>query len=184
MKRNHDLVLEGRRLIAETIALPLPAPDEMVGSMAAVVLPDARGPDPGGDLSPMMDGLFDAGLSAIVMNWPSWPRQLLRISAHLHNTLEDYSALAEIAFLSRPYRPGSETGRWGEERLCLVGGEALRSVEPRTVDCCGDPCGGIGQFDGGIASTDHVHSGLDQGPEWVDPAHSVLAEPLSQPIAF
>ena len=31
MKRNHDLVLEGRRLIAETIALPLPAPDEMVG---------------------------------------------------------------------------------------------------------------------------------------------------------
>ena len=94
MKRNHDLVLEGRRLIAETIALPLPAPDEMVGSMAAVVLPDARGPDPGGDLSPMMDDLFDAGLSAIVMNWPSWPRQLLRISAHLHNTLEDYAALA------------------------------------------------------------------------------------------
>ena len=94
MKRNHDLVLEGRRLIAETVAIPVPAPDEMVGSMASVMLPDATGPDPGGELSPMMDDLFDAGFAAIVMNWPRWPRQLLRISAHLHNTAEDYSALA------------------------------------------------------------------------------------------
>jgi isopenicillin-N epimerase len=94
MKHNHDLVLEGRRLIAETVAIPLPAPEEMVGSMASVVLPDATGPDPGGELSPMMDDLFDAGFAAIVMNWPQWPRQLLRISAHLHNTVDDYSALA------------------------------------------------------------------------------------------
>ena len=86
MKRNHDLVLHGRRLIAEAVGIPLPAPDEMVGSMASVVLPDATGPDPGGDLSPMMDDLFDAGFSTIVMNWPRWPSQLLRISAHLHNT--------------------------------------------------------------------------------------------------
>ncbi len=95
MKRNHDLVLYGRRLISEAVAIPLPAPDEMVGSMASMVLPDATGPDPGGDLSPMMDELFDAGFSTIVMNWPGWPRQLLRISAHLHNTADDYSALAD-----------------------------------------------------------------------------------------
>jgi isopenicillin-N epimerase len=95
MKRNHDLVLEGRQLISATVATPLPAPDEMVGSMASVVLPDATGPDPGGDLSPMMDDLFDAGFSTIVMNWPRWPSQLLRISAHLHNTADDYLALAD-----------------------------------------------------------------------------------------
>jgi isopenicillin-N epimerase len=95
MKRNHDLVLEGRRQISETVAIPRPAPDEMVGSMASVFLPDATGPDPGGDLSPMMGDLFDAGFSAIVMNWPGWPSQLLRISAHLYNTSDDYSALAE-----------------------------------------------------------------------------------------
>ena len=53
MKRNHDLVLEGRRVMAEAVVIPLPAPDEMVGSMASVLLPDATGPDPGGDLSPM-----------------------------------------------------------------------------------------------------------------------------------
>ena len=96
MKRNHDLVLEGRRLISETVAISVPAPDEMVGSMASVVLPDASGPDPGGELSPMMDDLFDAGFSTIVMNWPGWPHQLLRISAHLHNTADDYLALAAM----------------------------------------------------------------------------------------
>jgi isopenicillin-N epimerase len=95
MKRNHDLVLEGRRLISETARIPLSAPEEMVGSMASVVLPDATGPDPGGDLSPMMGDLFDSGFSTIVMNWPGWPSQLLRISAHLYNTSDDYSALAE-----------------------------------------------------------------------------------------
>ena len=96
MKRNHDLVLHGRRLISETVGTHLPAPDEMVGSMASVVLPEAAGPDPGGELSPMMDDLFDAGFSTIVMNWPRWPSQLLRISAHLHNTTDDYSALAAM----------------------------------------------------------------------------------------
>jgi hypothetical protein len=44
----------------------------------------------------MMDELFDAGFSTIVMNWPRWPSQLLRISAYLHNTADDYSALAAI----------------------------------------------------------------------------------------
>jgi hypothetical protein len=44
----------------------------------------------------MMEELFDAGFSTIVMNWPRWPHQLLRISAHLHNTADDYSALAAM----------------------------------------------------------------------------------------
>lgn len=95
MKRNHDLVLEGRSVISEAVDVRLPAPDEMVGSMASVRLPDAVGPGPGGDLSPIMDDLFDAGFSALVMNWPEWPSQLLRLSAHLHNSIDDYLALGE-----------------------------------------------------------------------------------------
>jgi isopenicillin-N epimerase len=95
MKRNHDLVLEGRRVLSQAVGIPVAAPDEMVGSMASVILPDASGPDPGGELSPLMDELFNAGFSSLVMNWPKWPRQLLRISAHLYNTADDYSALAD-----------------------------------------------------------------------------------------
>ena len=95
MKRNHDLVLEGRRIIFGAVGTTAPAPDQMVGAMASVLLQNATGPDPGGELSPMMDDLFDAGFAAIVLNWPAWPHQLLRISAHLHNTVEDYRALAK-----------------------------------------------------------------------------------------
>jgi isopenicillin-N epimerase len=95
MKRNHDLVLEGRAVIAAAVGTAPPAPDVMVGSMASVLLPDGDGPAPAGELSPLMDPLFDAGFAALVMNWPEWPRQLLRISAHLYNTPDDYLALAE-----------------------------------------------------------------------------------------
>lgn len=95
MKRNHDLVLEARRSLAERLQTGLPAPESMVGSMASLILPDRNGPDPGGDLSPLTDELFDLGLMALVMNWPHWPNQLLRVSAHLYNTPDDYTALAE-----------------------------------------------------------------------------------------
>ena len=95
MKRNHDLVLEGRGVIAAAVGTAPPAPEEMVGSMASVLLPDGDGPAPAGELSPLMDPLFDAGFAALVMNWPQWPRQLLRVSAHLYNTPDDYLALAE-----------------------------------------------------------------------------------------
>lgn len=94
MERNHDLVLEGRAVIAAAVGTALPAPDEMVGSMASVLLPDGEGPAPAGELSPLMGPLFDAGFAALVMNWPEWPRQLLRVSAHLYNTPDDYLALA------------------------------------------------------------------------------------------
>ena len=95
MKRNHDLVLEGRRILADAVGTEPPAPDGMIGSMASVLLPDASGPSPGGELSPLMDQLFDAGFATLVMNWPQWPRQLLRLSAHLYNTPADYRDLAE-----------------------------------------------------------------------------------------
>jgi isopenicillin-N epimerase len=94
MRRNHDLAVEARRVIATAVGTPLPAPDHMIGSMASILLPDATGPDPGGDLSPATDVLFDRGWFALVMNWPSWPAQLLRISAHLYNTLDEYQSLA------------------------------------------------------------------------------------------
>jgi len=96
MKRNHELVLEGRRIIATAVGTALPAPDGMVGSMAAIRLPEAEGPDPIGDLSPRMDELIDAGFVTLVMNWPKWPSQLLRISACLYNEIGEYQALADV----------------------------------------------------------------------------------------
>ncbi|MGH8916087.1 MAG: aminotransferase class V-fold PLP-dependent enzyme [Acidimicrobiia bacterium] len=95
MKHNHELALDGRRIVAEAVGTDLPAPDEMVGAMAAILLHDNPGPDPGGDLSPLMGELLDKGFATIAMNWPRWPHQLLRISAHHYNTVADFRSLAE-----------------------------------------------------------------------------------------
>jgi isopenicillin-N epimerase len=95
MKRNHDMVLEGRRILATAAGTDLPAPDQMIGSMASVVLPDTREWPRRSDLSPLMDQLSGDGFSVMVMLWPGWPRQLLRLSAHLYNTMDDYIALAD-----------------------------------------------------------------------------------------
>jgi isopenicillin-N epimerase len=95
MKRNHDLILDGRRIVSEAIGTELPAPDDMIGSMASVVLPEARGVPANGDLSPLMGELSEEGVSVIVQLWPEWPHQLIRISAHLYNSADDYHALAD-----------------------------------------------------------------------------------------
>lgn len=95
MKRNHDLILDGRRIVSAAVGTELPAPDHMIGSMASVLLPDASGLPTRGDLSPLMGELSQEGFSVIVQLWPQWPHQLMRLSAHLYNTPEDYTALAD-----------------------------------------------------------------------------------------
>ena len=102
MKRNHDLVLEGRRIIAAVAGTAPPAPDEMIGSMASVILPDATGAPVRGDQSALMDRLAEGGFSVIVAIWPEWPSQLIRLSAHLYNEVDDYVALAEVLRRSLP----------------------------------------------------------------------------------
>jgi selenocysteine lyase/cysteine desulfurase len=42
-----------------------------------------------------MGELSEVGFSVIVQIWPEWPRQLIRLSAHLYNKPEDYQALAD-----------------------------------------------------------------------------------------
>lgn len=95
MKRNHDLIMEARRVVAEAVGTALPAPDHMIGSMASVTLPNAHGLPKRSDVSPLMDELSDDGFSVVVPIWPEWPGQLIRLSAHLYNTTDDYFALAD-----------------------------------------------------------------------------------------
>jgi isopenicillin-N epimerase len=96
MARNHALALEGRRLLCAAAGAEPPCPDEMVGSLAAVRLPDGtaevgwRRPDP------LQARLFhDWRIEVPVMSWPAAPRRLVRISAQLYNHREHYERLAE-----------------------------------------------------------------------------------------
>jgi isopenicillin-N epimerase len=97
MAANRGLALEGRRLLCVTLGIAPPCPDDMVGSIASVPLPDGlvsevvwRQPDP------IQRQLYDGwGIEVPVHSWPKAPRRLLRISAQLYNRREHYVKLAE-----------------------------------------------------------------------------------------
>lgn len=96
MARNHEMVLAARDLLADALGADSPAPDGMLGSMAPIRLSVRDLPDPGGDLSPLMFDLLDQGFETLISIWPSWPSEILRLSAHLHNSPDDYAALANV----------------------------------------------------------------------------------------
>ncbi len=102
---NVQLARAGRDAICRALGVVPPAPDEMLGSMAAVLLPGD--PSPSTALSPLDDDPLQVvlrehfGIEAPVLPWPqAWaageqvPRRLLRISAHLYNSVAQYDALA------------------------------------------------------------------------------------------
>jgi isopenicillin-N epimerase len=99
MAHNHALALEARDLLCAALAVPAPVPDEMLGSLAAVPLPDAPADAPplASPLyaDPLQDRLFAAGFEVPVVPWPAPPRRLLRISAQVYNGIGDYQRLAE-----------------------------------------------------------------------------------------
>ncbi len=101
MRRNHALVLLGRDLLCDALHIPPPAPDEMLGAMAAVPLPDGM-PYPAAIIpaDPLQDELlFEHSIEVPVIPWPEPPKRLLRISAQLYNELADYEKLAAALLL-------------------------------------------------------------------------------------
>jgi isopenicillin-N epimerase len=96
MEKNHLMALAAREILVEALGAEPPTPDAMVGSMAALRLPDAAGENPGGIDAPLTRDLLAAGFEAPVMIWPRWPGQVLRVSAQHYNTLDEYEALAEV----------------------------------------------------------------------------------------
>jgi isopenicillin-N epimerase len=97
MARNRALALEARAVLCEALDVPAPCPDEMIGSLAAVPLPDGttsgigwRRPDP------LQARLFEGwGIEVPIISWPAPPRRLVRISAQLYNARDHYVRLAE-----------------------------------------------------------------------------------------
>jgi isopenicillin-N epimerase len=116
--RNRDLALRARDLLCTALATTAPAPDAMIGSMASVPLPDVevagrvQGVDLYGD--PIHDGLLARGLQVMVTPWPQRPgdgpwRRLIRISAALHNDLDQFERLASALLEVLTERPATAT---------------------------------------------------------------------------
>jgi len=97
MARNHVLALAARRRLGAAVGGALPCPDAMIGSLAAIPLPDGT--------DDLQKALFDRfAVEVPVIGWPAAPRRWLRISAHIYNREEDYDRLAEAlrAFMASP----------------------------------------------------------------------------------
>ncbi|MEH2122648.1 aminotransferase class V-fold PLP-dependent enzyme [Nostoc sp.] len=94
MQQNHQLVLQGRRLLCEALEVQPPCPEEMIGSMAVVPLPTML---ENRDFMSIHDELFDKfGIQVAVMPWEEKPRLLVRISAQIYNTPEQYEYLGKV----------------------------------------------------------------------------------------
>jgi isopenicillin-N epimerase len=99
MRRNHQLALAARELLAAALGISLPCPDALVGSTAVIPLP----PAPAADAPP--PPIFQAPLQARlreghrievpVIHWPAFPHRLLRVSAQCYNSLPQYQRLAD-----------------------------------------------------------------------------------------
>ena len=97
MRRNHTLVLRAREILCDALRIEKPAPDDMLGAMASVSLPDGE-PAPLSPLSidPLQDALLERfSIEVPVMQWPSPPKRVLRVSAQLYNTVDEYDQLAD-----------------------------------------------------------------------------------------
>jgi isopenicillin-N epimerase len=99
MTRNRALALSAQKILCKTFAIGAPCPEECIGSMAAVPLPDnppGQWPTAPHFQDPLQEALLAGhGIEVPVIPWPGYPRRLLRISAQLYNSPQEYQLLAE-----------------------------------------------------------------------------------------
>ena len=91
--RNHDLIVEGAKIVCDAIGIDQHVPDSMVGTMVSIPLPGMCEPS---DL--LGEGLWDRlylnhGLQVPVWDLPGVCDRMIRISAQLYNRMEDYERL-------------------------------------------------------------------------------------------
>ena len=97
-RRNRELVLAGRDVLVDRLGLEPTGPDEMVGAICSLRLPESDGPAPASALyaDPMQRAMLERfGVQAPIIPWPAHPARLIRISAFLYNAPGQYGRLAE-----------------------------------------------------------------------------------------
>lgn len=99
MERNHRLALKGRDILSEILPVGVSCPDRYMSSMAILPLPPSDKLNPLGIyfVDELQDRLFkDYQAEVMISSWPQVPSRLLRISAQVYNSEEQYHLLAEI----------------------------------------------------------------------------------------
>jgi len=95
MRHNHELALLGQQVLCQRLGLVPSCPDEMLGSMAALRLPDDAD-HRSYRIHPLQRRLSEQyGIEVPVYHWPAPPHRLVRISAQAYNSPAQYELLAE-----------------------------------------------------------------------------------------
>jgi isopenicillin-N epimerase len=103
MRRNHELALRARDLLCGRLGIDHPAPDDMLGSMAAMPLPEGQPYVPTLYGDPLQDALFyEHNIEVPIHPWPYQPKRVLRVSAQLYNEIGDYKKLADALLSLEP----------------------------------------------------------------------------------
>src|SRR5918999_2181041 len=90
MGKNRELASLGRAVICEALELEAPAPQDMLGAMAALVIPGAATDA----IDPLQEDLRrDENIDVPIFRWGNPPRRVLRISAQLYNAEDEFVRL-------------------------------------------------------------------------------------------
>jgi isopenicillin-N epimerase len=99
MARNRALAAAARKILCAALKMDAPCPEEFIGSLAAIPLPDAAKnalPKMPFNEYPLQDALRMKHRTEVpIISWPAPPKRVLRISAQLYNSLPQYKSLAE-----------------------------------------------------------------------------------------
>jgi len=99
MQRNRRLALHARTVLCDALGQRPECPDGMIGSMAAVRLPDRQSAAISRSviaIEPLQDRLFEAhAIEVPIVPWPASPKRLVRVSAQAYNAIAEYEYLAE-----------------------------------------------------------------------------------------
>jgi len=95
MARNRSLALQARALLLQALRVSAPCPEQMLGSMASIPLPVPTSGSPAARLD--CKGLHAWFRDRGVETWLyAQPRLLLRISAQLYNSIDQFEVLARL----------------------------------------------------------------------------------------
>ncbi|SPE61269.1 Aminotransferase class V (fragment) [Verrucomicrobia bacterium] len=95
-RRNHQLAVRARRLLCESLNVPSPCPERLLGSMATLPLPEPfQGRPKAGKLDAEQLLLYDQfGIEVPFVRLGAPERRWVRVSAQIYNSLADYEYLA------------------------------------------------------------------------------------------
>lgn len=94
---NRSLLLEARESLLRDLNVGPPCPASMLGTMATLILPEARATGSAREVSvePLYSRLYQRGIQVMLVPWPALPARLVRISAHLYNDRLDFAQLSQ-----------------------------------------------------------------------------------------